>query len=180
MAALLCTFLGACASDTASAPTPSGSRLSDIFASPDWAKFTGGERKTFTRPVTPDDLISAEGACAGSGPATTTALANADGDAAPLDAPPPPPGVTGGIALAMTECEVAKRAGNPQRVEIGAEGGERVATLTYMEGPWPGIYRFKAGRLASIERVEVPEAPKKKPAKPAKPTRPPMRVQVGQ
>jgi hypothetical protein len=49
-----------------------------------------------------------------------------------------------------------------------------------MEGPWPGIYRFKAGRLASIERVEVAESPKKKPAKPAKPARPPMRVQVGQ
>ncbi|NWG23544.1 MAG: hypothetical protein HXY30_03855 [Pseudorhodoplanes sp.] len=178
MAALLCTLLGACASDTASAPAPSGSRLSDIFATPDWAKFTGGERKTVTRPVTPDDLVSAEGACAGS-PSATTALANADGDATPLDAPPPP-GVIGGIALAMTECEVTKRAGHPQRVDIGSEGGERVATLTYMEGPWPGIYRFRAGRLISIERVEVPEAPKKKTARPAQPARPPMRVQVGQ
>ncbi|MBZ0147273.1 MAG: hypothetical protein K8F62_06970, partial [Pseudorhodoplanes sp.] len=45
--------------------------------------------------------------------------------------------------------------------------------LTYREGPWPGIYRFRGGRLVSIERVEVIEPPKpKKPAKPTKRAKP--------
>ena len=71
--------------------------------------------------------------------------------------------VAGGIALAMTECEVGKRAGLPGNVEIGSEaGGERTAALTYRQGPWPGIYRFRGGRLVSIERVEVIERPSRR------------------
>jgi hypothetical protein len=31
-----------------------------------------------------------------------------------------------------------------------------------MQGLWPGIYRFRSGRLVSIERVEVPEPVKSK------------------
>lgn len=90
----------------------------------------------------------------------------------------PGPTVSGGIALAMTECDVAQRAGFPGNVEIGSEaGGERSVVLTYRQGPWPGIYRFRGGRLVSIERVEVVEAPK--PKKPAKPARPSTKVRVG-
>jgi hypothetical protein len=34
--------------------------------------------------------------------------------------------------------------------------------LTYLRGPAPGIYRFTAGRLLSIERApEAPPAPEK-------------------
>jgi hypothetical protein len=174
---LLCAGLAGCAStDSASTPTPSGSRLSDMFATPDWAKFTGAEKKTFTRPVTPEDLIGADGACA-SAPAATTALANSDGGNAPIEAPPP--AVSGGIALQMTECQVAQRAGLPQRVDIAANpAGERTAKLTYMGGPWPGIYSFTAGRLVTIDRVEVPPPPKVK--KVAPPKKPPLRVNVGQ
>lgn len=177
----MCAALGACAStDSASTPTPSGTRLSDMFATPDWAKFTGAAPKTFVQPVKPDDLIGPDGACAaGAAAATeTTALANSDGDANPAMMPTQPM-VSGGIALQMTECQVAQRAGLPQKVDIGSNpGGERTARLTYLSGPWPGIYSFNGGRLASIDRVEVPEPPKTK--KIAAPKKPPLRVNVGQ
>jgi hypothetical protein len=52
------------------------------------------------------------------------------------------------------------------------ERGERIVTLTYLRGPWPGIYRFAGGRLVSIDRAPTPpsapgksqKAPAKKPA----------------
>jgi hypothetical protein len=85
----------------------------------------------------------------------------------------PGPTISGGIALAMTECDVAQRAGYPGRVDINAEAdGARNVVLTYMQGPWPGIYRFREGRLVSIERVVVPEPPKvKAPVRRGKPTK---------
>ncbi|TMJ04584.1 MAG: hypothetical protein E6G97_06425 [Alphaproteobacteria bacterium] len=93
-------------------------------------------------------------------------------------APALPPQVRSGpsgIALQMTECEVVRVAGYTDRVEIGAnERGQRSVTLSYMSGPRPGIYRFLAGRLASMERVAEPPQPKKpqKPAKTAKKSAP--------
>jgi len=70
-----------------------------------------------------------------------------------------------GIALEMTECQVVQLAGYTDRVEIGAEGGRRSVTLTYMSGARPGIYRFRDGRLVSMERIEgLPEPRKPKPA----------------
>jgi hypothetical protein len=95
-----------------------------------------------TRPVTPDQLVGADGACA------------AGGDT---------PGA--GIGLGMTECQVVGRAGAPENVEITAnERGQRTVVLTYTRGTRPGIYRFVAGRLTVIERA--PEAPA--PPKPVK------------
>lgn len=178
-AAMLCAALAACAStDSASTPTPSGMRLSDMFATPDWAKFTGAEKKTSVSAVTPEDLIGADGSCTGSA-SQTTALANSDGSANPAAMDAPPPTVSGGIALQMTECQVAQRAGHPQSVDIATNpAGERTAKLTYMSGPWPGIYSFTSGRLVSIDRVEVPPPPKTK--KIAAPKKPPLRVNVGQ
>ncbi len=82
------------------------------------------------------------------------------------------PVVAGGIALGMTECQAVQRAGSPSNVAIGAgEKGERKVVLTYLSGPWPGIYTFNDGRLKIIERApEQPKpakaAPKKKPVKP--------------
>jgi hypothetical protein len=62
----------------------------------------------------------------------------------------------------MTECEVVRVAGYTDRVQINAdERGRRSVTLTYMSGDRPGIYHFIDGRLATMERVEVPVAPKK-------------------
>ncbi len=82
------------------------------------------------------------------------------------------PAVSGGIALGMTECQAVQRAGSPNNVAIGAgERGERKVVLTYLSGPWPGIYTFNDGRLKIIDRApEQPKpaktAPKKKPVKP--------------
>jgi hypothetical protein len=80
-----------------------------------------------------------------------------------------------GIALQMTECQVAQVAGYTDRVEIGAnERGQRAVTLTYLSGDRPGIYRFIGGRLASMERVAEPMQARKpqKPTKTAKKTAP--------
>ena len=105
---------------------------------------SGGVPSNELRPVTPDDLVGPQGQCAGAGQAAGATL--------------------GGIALQMTECEVVKRAGTPDNVELGsAQAGERSVTLTYGGGARPGIYRFSGGRLYAIERAaEPPEAPKAK------------------
>jgi hypothetical protein len=171
--------LCACAAQT-DGPAPaanSTAKLSDVFATPDWAKFTGTSKPLVQRAVTPNDLIAADGSCAGApGPATAMAPAT-DGNAPDttseaLQGQGGLPQVSGGIALAMTECEVVQRAGMPTEFQIGAEGQERVTTITYTQGMWPGLYRFRGGRLASIERVAVPEPVK--PKKPA-PRRPAQR-----
>jgi hypothetical protein len=112
------------------------------------------------RAVTAADLVDQQGRCAAGGPATAGAAAEGEGSAL----------VSGGIALAMTECEVVRRAGAPDQIEVGtSERGERALTLTYGRGPHPGIYHFVAGRLSLLERgPEVPAPPiQAKPKKPA-------------
>jgi hypothetical protein len=75
------------------------------------------------------------------------------------------------IGLEMSECDVVQRAGPPDNIDISSNPrGERIAVLTYVRGERPGIYRFVAGRLVSIERGAEPPAPER-PAKKAK-TRP--------
>lgn len=136
--------------------------------------------------VTQDDLIGADGRCGG-GPAVIPA-------AVPEPQPPETDGTVGqgsrsaamppqqpandlvlpttqGIALGLSECEVVRRAGQPERFDVGTdERGERAVTLSYMRGERAGIYRFREGRLFTIERVIVAEPEKpKKPVKPAKP-----------
>jgi hypothetical protein len=73
-----------------------------------------------------------------------------------------------GIALGMTECEVVRVAGYTERVEVGGDRGQRLVTLTYMSGNRPGIYRFRDGRLVTMDRVEVAAPPPKKPQRVAK------------
>lgn len=109
-----------------------------------------------TAPVSPADLINADGTCAGVSP--SDANAQAQGQPAP----------TGSVALGHTECDVARAAGTPDNVNISAnERGDRVAVLTYTRGPRPGIYRFTAGRLTEEEAAPAPQAP----AKPVKRSR---------
>jgi hypothetical protein len=115
-------------------------------------------------PATAEDLIDADGRCAGS---VLPAVPTDPGGEPPVGQPvvgAPDAGVPAApvvIALDMTECEVVKRAGPPQRVEIGSAAGERSATLTYLGGARPGIYHFAAGRLKSMERApEPPPQPK--------------------
>jgi hypothetical protein len=131
--------------------------------------------------VTPNDLIDASGRCAGeAAPAAPQALNFTSGpQTGPTTPNPAPPGaatgaappVRTGVALGMTECEVVRALGHTDRIEISTnERGLRSVTLTYVSGERPGIYRFEAGRLDSLERVdEAPAAPKAaKPKKPAK------------
>jgi len=108
-------------------------------------------------PVSPSDLVDANGLCPGVAPADANALA--EGQPAPAG---------GTIALGHTECDVARAAGTPDNVNITTnERGDRVAVLTYTRGPRPGIYRFTAGRLTDAEGTVAPEAP----AKPGKKTK---------
>jgi hypothetical protein len=72
------------------------------------------------------------------------------------------PTIPAAVALGMTECDVAMRAGLADRVEIGANArSERTATLTVLRGPRPGIYHFADGRLKSMERAPAPPEPPK-------------------
>jgi hypothetical protein len=120
---------------------------------PDWMSFSGHKEEFTLREVAAGDLVGPDGQCAAApGRAEQTA------DAAPGTAE------AVGISLQMTECNVVGRLGTPDQVELGSTpGGDRSAVLTYKRGTRPGIYRFTAGRLSSIERgVEpAPERPKK-------------------
>jgi len=155
-------------------------------------------------PVTPEDMVSAEGLCAApvaalaqgaeanpaaveSQPPADRAVGSVAGDlagapmpaAAPASAPKTglqrlepaagPAPVAGGIALGMTECQAVQRAGAPSNVAISTgDKGERKVVITYLSGPWPGIYTFASGRLKVVERAPEqpkPAAPKKSPKK---------------
>ncbi len=136
-----------------------------IFDSPEWANISASPKRVGLGAVTADDLVSADGQCA-AGPETVVA-------GAPAEAGQPPGLVEArGVAPEMTECQVVRRIGHPDRVEIGADpGGQRATVITYLEGTRPGIYHFVAGRLKQIERAPEPPAPAKraKPKKSAKP-----------
>jgi hypothetical protein len=62
----------------------------------------------------------------------------------------------------------------PARVDISANAqNQRAVVLTYLSGPWPGIYHFADGRLKEVERAPVPpEPPKPEPKKKKKPVKP--------
>jgi len=127
---------------------------------PDWLTYSGAKDEFTLRSVTATDLVSAEGQCA-------MTAAEAAADTSPDGATQQPALVSGGIALQMTECDVIRRAGAPEQLQIGAnERGERSVVITYVRGARPGVYRFSAGRLTSIERA--PEAPGAKAAPKAK------------
>ncbi len=116
-------------------------------------------------PVGANDLVGANGYC------PPPVAMSSQPAAAPPGAPPAPaeaPSLMGGaIALGMTECGVVNRAGAPTAVQLGTNpAGERTLVLTYNSGPRPGIYRFEAGRLMTMDRADVPEPPP--PAKVAK------------
>jgi hypothetical protein len=166
-AAVLCAAMTLLANCAAPDTTQGTGKLSDAFATPEWAKFTNS-KPTAQRAITPDDLVTADGRCAAA-PEVVTAQATPAGPESTSDALSGQgalPTVQGGIALAMTECQVVQRIGAPDRVDIGAEGTTRITTVTATHGPSPGLYRFRGGRLVSIERVDTPA-----PARPAKSTK---------
>ncbi|HEY3792842.1 MAG TPA: hypothetical protein VGM09_13500 [Bradyrhizobium sp.] len=127
---------------------------------------------TPNKPVTADDLVTAEGYCAGmappAGPADANALTDNPAGAPPTAAPPPAPTApTGTVALGHTECDVVRGIGPPVSVNLSNNPrGDRVAVVTYLQGPRAGIYTFTGGRLSSVERA--PEVEQPKPVKPKK------------
>jgi hypothetical protein len=155
----------------------------NLFSTPEWARTSTAHVELGPRgSVPPEALVSADGQCA---PAPAEAPAPAPAPAAAQSAaagsgtgfsgglqagggpgPGAAPLAVGGIALGMTECEAVRRAGTPSNVAIGAgESGDRRVVLTYLSGPWPGIYTFSSGRLKVIDAAPVSEkkpAPKKK------------------
>ena len=136
----------------------------DILAKPDWARPNSAKVNLGPQgPAGPEDLVSADGQCASPSTATAQAAESpptqtaASAETQKLE--PTTPQVAGGIALGMTECQAVQRAGIPTNVAISAgDKGERRAVLTFLSGPWPGIYTFADGRLKVIDRA--PEQPK--------------------
>ena len=157
----LAAAIGGCSSDLGLNNVTLVPKPETVLRKPDWATFSGGKSDFELRPITAADLVDAAGQCAGAAERSV----NADGAGSPTGAAVPP--AAGGIALQMTECDVVRRAGPAEKVDFAAdEAGERVVVLTYARGPWPGVYRFRGGRLASIERAP---APPPAPAKSQKP-----------
>jgi hypothetical protein len=109
------------------------------------------------------------------GPVPPGELYWSDTSCGALPLPPPPATTVGGvpaataimpvptdITLQMTECDVARRAGRPDKVELSAAGyGPRMLTLSYLRGLQPRVYHFVAGRLVSVEYLPPPPPPKR-------------------
>jgi hypothetical protein len=134
---------------------------------------------TPNRPLTPDDYVSAEGACPGMAPPGAPVDANAQASAAAPDALPQPAPQGGTVALGHTECDVVRGIGAPDSVNIsGGPGGARVVVITWLRGGRAGIYTFNSGRLSSIERAPTPE-PLPKAAKPKPKKKPQAAAQTG-
>jgi hypothetical protein len=79
---------------------------------------------------------------------------------------PPSMAASQSVSLDMTECDVARRLGAPDRIALSSgDGGQRLLTLTYGRGEHPRLYRFASGRLYSIEALPPPlTATRSKPA----------------
>jgi hypothetical protein len=163
MAALM-PAVAACSSDLSLNNVTLVPKPETILRKPDWASYSGNKTDFELRPITPADLVAPDGSC-------PIAQGQAPADSTTAQGSPPPAPAAGAIALQMTECEVIRRAGPVEQIDVGAnERGERAVTLTYQRGPSPGIYRFTGGRLASMERAPgPPPAPAKQKATPKKP-----------
>ena len=178
--ALVAAALGLAGCTSANLP-----ELSEVKLLPEMRSFLPSNSNTFTSattmrtlgPVGPGDLVDGQGLCAGM---LAPAVAGTEPGAVTGEATPAAqqPALPQPVALEMTECQVARALGPPARAELGNdERGERAVTLTYMGTDRSGVYRFKAGRLATIERGPEPPPPpkpdKKQKAAPAKkPPRP--------
>jgi hypothetical protein len=177
----LCLRAAACAAAAlAVAACTTMPELNEVKLVPEMRTFLPSNSSTYLnatamrtlRPVGPEDFVDGQGMCAGMpGPA-----------AAAEGGPPAAEGqlqMVRPVALEMTECEVARALGTPASAEAGTnEGGQRSLVMTYPAGDRPGIYRFVAGRLVSIERGPEPPAPakpEKKPGKKAAPAKKPNR-----
>ena len=167
------------------------SKKMDVFAKPDWARPTGASVNLGpVGAVAPEELVSADGRCAAPAAALAQAgdsvqqQADTSGGTKPAGQASADPGqrlepsnssplVPGGIALGMSECQTVQRAGSPSNVAISSgDKGERKVVLTYLSGPWPGIYTFADGRLKVIDRAPEQPKPAKAPPQKKKPVKP--------
>lgn len=166
MAGLVLLGAGACSVDFAEL-RPDLNKIKETVAPKDLNIFQRRQPMTALA-VGADDLIGADGRCAGD-PAPSPVMNFTAGPAAQEreptapDAPAAAAAIVRGIALGMTECEVVRLAGYTDRIEIGSnDRGQRSVVLTYATGPRPGIYKFTGGRLAVMERgPEPPPQPKR-------------------
>jgi hypothetical protein len=157
MTALTVAFcLGGCSADT----TPMFSKPFNAFGNNLNYTYSSLDEAEQHRPLTASDLVDANGGCpryvapAPQSPAPSAAGADA---AVPPDQNSP---FGAGVALGMSECEVASRLGQPTAVNIGRNpNGLRSVALTFKGGPRPGLYRFEDGRLSEMDRVELPPSP---------------------
>lgn len=116
------------------------------------------------RPVTAADLIDADGNC----PSRVAPSAQPSAAGAGEGAPPSQANffADAGVAVGMSECDVVARLGQASAVDYGtAANGSRSVVLTYRAGLYAGVYRFKDGRLAELDRVAAPPATGKRTAK---------------
>ncbi len=126
-----------------------------------------GESKQ-ERHITANDLVDANGACPAPAAPGQTQSASANPGASPAASPDTGSLLGGGVAIGMSECDVVARVGQPTAVNLGKyANGDRTAVLTFKSGPRPGVYRFVAGKLTEMDRVDEPPPPQpaKKPAK---------------
>jgi hypothetical protein len=143
----LTPLIGACSADL----SLSANSLKPTMQRPDWLSYSGSKQEFTLRPVTANDLVSPQGQCPPD-PLVAGSASTPDEGSVPL--------VSGGIALQMTECDVVRRAGAPDNIQVGSnDRGERETVLTYNGGVRPGVYRFTSGRLSSIEGVAAPPPP---------------------
>jgi hypothetical protein len=111
----------------------------------------------FASTIRVENNVLAPTAALTTGPAPPSEYIGPDGSCPGASSDPNAP-TAAGISLSMTECEVVRRAGSAPRVETnGPPGPAREAVLTFDTGDRAGIYRFRSGRLVSVERL--PGAP---------------------
>jgi hypothetical protein len=169
-----CLALAAVALGLAGCGSFTTPELSEVKLLPEMRTFLPSNSNTYAgatamrtlAPIGPQDVVDAQGQCAGT---QAPAPASAEPGAVTNDAAQPAPVIAQPVALEMTECQVVNALGMPARTDIGAnERGERSVTLTFTATDRAGIYRFTAGRLATIERGPEPPAPPKPEKKPKK------------
>jgi hypothetical protein len=129
------------------------------------------------RPITPNDLVDANGVCSIAAPPAQAPSPAGDPGASPAGTADAASQLGGGVGIGMSECDVISRVGPPTAVNLSRNPhGDRTAILTFKAGPRPGVYRFVGGRLTEMDRVDEPPPPaepakKKKPAKNNKPAK---------
>src|SRR5260370_28090082 len=132
--ALAC-MLGACSADLSLNNLTLAPKPEPLPRNPDGSAQAWG-KPSFDRPITSADLVGPEGQCSGLAPEQAPAEPGAAGQAQAA------PAILGGISLQMTECDVVRRAGPVEKIELGPNArGERSLVLTSLRGRWPGVYR---------------------------------------